>query len=155
MLQCFAFLKKLFYWNTVYLQCFVNFCCTVSKVIQLYIHVHVCVYIYVYSFLYSFPSWFISRYLIYFPVLYSRTLLFIHCICNSLHLLIPNSHTILLLPSSPRFGVMLFLVLENCLCYWKKCIWLSFDTFIWINLSTLKFFEKLIFFFSSHFSFTS
>ena len=28
------------------------------------------------------------------PVLYSRTLLFIHSICNSLHLLVPNSQSI-------------------------------------------------------------
>ena len=36
----------------------------------------------------SFPLWFITRYWIEFPVLYSRTLLFIHPIYNSLHLLI-------------------------------------------------------------------
>ena len=37
-----------------------------------------------------FPLWFITGYWIEFPVLYSRTSLFIHPICNSLHLLIPN-----------------------------------------------------------------
>ena len=31
---------------------------------------------------------------IYFPVLYSRTLLLIHSICNSLYLLNPNAHVI-------------------------------------------------------------
>ena len=37
-----------------------------------------------------FPLWSITGYWIEFPVLYSRTSLFIHPICNSLHLLIPN-----------------------------------------------------------------
>ena len=46
------------------------------------------------SFLYSFPLWFITGYWIYFPVLYSRTLLFIHPIYNSLQLLTANSHYI-------------------------------------------------------------
>ena len=54
-----------------------------SKVTQLYIYIH--------SFSYSFPCWFITGYWIWFPVLYSRTLLFIHPIYNSLHLLIPIS----------------------------------------------------------------
>jgi len=36
--------------------------------------------------------WFITGYWIQFPVLYSRTLLFIHSGYISLHLLIPNSH---------------------------------------------------------------
>ena len=31
---------------------------------------------------------------IYFPVLYSKTSLLIHSICNSLYLLIPNAHVI-------------------------------------------------------------
>ena len=56
-----------------------------SKVIRL------CVYIY---FSYSFPLWFITGYWIQFPVLYSRTLLFIHSVYNSLHLLMSNSQSI-------------------------------------------------------------
>ena len=47
--------------------------------------------IYIHSFSYSFPLWFITGYWIQFPALYSRILLFIHSIYNSLHLLIPNS----------------------------------------------------------------
>ena len=43
------------------------------------------------------PLWFITGYLIQFPVLHSRTL-FIHPTYNSLHLLIPNSQPI---PSPP------------------------------------------------------
>ena len=43
----------------------------------------------------SFPLWFIPGDWIEFPVLYSRTLLFIHPRYNSLHLLIPNSQSIL------------------------------------------------------------
>ena len=44
-------------------------------------------------FSYSFPLWFITVYWIQFPVLYNRTLLLIHPICNSLHVLIPNSYS--------------------------------------------------------------
>ena len=49
-------------------------------------------YIYIHSSSYSFPLWFITGYWIQFPVLYSRTLLFIHSLYTSLHLLIqtPN-----------------------------------------------------------------
>ena len=53
----------------------------------------------IYSFSYSFPSWFITGYWIYFPVLYSRTLS-IHSICNLLHLLTQNSQSS---PSSHPF----------------------------------------------------
>ena len=51
-----------------------------------------------YSFPYSFPLSFITEYQISFPALCSRTLLYIHPICSSLHLLIPNSQ---FLPSPP------------------------------------------------------
>ena len=67
----FLFFK--FYWSIVYLQCCVNFFYT-AKLIQLYIYI--CIY--------PFPLWFITVYWILFPVLYSRTLLFIHPIYNSL-----------------------------------------------------------------------
>ena len=73
--------KNLFYWSIVYLQC-VNFCCTAKWVIHIY------------AFSYSFPLWFLTGYWIQVPVLYSRTLLFIHPIHNSLHLLTPNSQSI-------------------------------------------------------------
>ena len=55
-------------------------------------HVHV-TYI-THPFSYCFPLWFIVGYWIRFPVLYSRTLLFIHSRYNSLHLLIQNSQSI-------------------------------------------------------------
>ena len=55
---------------------------------------YIYIYIYIYSFSYSFPLWFITGYWIWFPVLYSGTLLFIHALYNSLHLLIPNSQFI-------------------------------------------------------------
>ena len=58
-----------------------------SKLIQLYTDIP--------SFSYSFPLWFITGYRIWFPRLYSRTLFFIHSICKSLHLLTPNSQSIL------------------------------------------------------------
>ena len=73
-----------FNWCIVDLQCYVNFCCT-AKWFS---------YTYTYFFKYFFPLWFITGYWIYFRVLYSRTLLFIHCIYTSLHLLTQNSHAI-------------------------------------------------------------
>ena len=48
-------------------------------------------YIYIHSSSYS-PLWFITGYWIQFPVLYGRTLLFMHSVYNNLHLLIPNPH---------------------------------------------------------------
>ena len=54
----------------------------------------VCIYIHTHTFSYSFPLWFITGYRIQFAVLYNRTLLFIHSIYTSLHLLIPNSQSI-------------------------------------------------------------
>ena len=59
-----------------------------SKVIQLYIYI------------YSFPLWLIIGYWIEFPLLYSRTLSFIHSIYKSLPLIIPNSNSI---PPSPIY----------------------------------------------------
>ena len=79
-----------------------------SKVIQFYIYIH--------SFSYSCPLWFITGYWIYFPVLYSRTLLFIHSIYKSLHLLTPISHSIP--PPTPLLGNHNFsLCLWNCFCF--------------------------------------
>ena len=49
------------------------------------------------------PSWFIQGDRIQSLVLYSRTLLFIHSKCNSLHLLTPNSQSVPLPPPLP-FG---------------------------------------------------
>ena len=58
-----------------------NFCCT-GKGLS-YICTYICLYIYSCS--YSFPLRFITGYWIYFSMLYSRTLLFIHPIYNSWH----------------------------------------------------------------------
>ena len=65
---------------------------------------------------YSFPLWFIIGYWTQFLVLYSRTLLFLHCIYNRLHLLIPTSHSIpppnpSLLATTSLFSVSLSLFL--------------------------------------------
>ena len=51
-------------------------------------------YLCVHSFPYSFTLWFITEYWIESPVLYGRTLLFIHPTYNSLYLLIPNSQSL-------------------------------------------------------------
>ena len=67
------------------------------------IHTHTQTHIYMSSFSYSFPLWFITWYWIYFTGLYSRTLLFMYFIYNSLYLLIPNSKFIPS-PSAIPFG---------------------------------------------------
>ena len=64
--------------------------------------------VYIYTFPYSLPLWFITGYWIWFPVLYSRTSLFIHSLYNSLHLLTPNSHSIPPPPPSPLAITSLF-----------------------------------------------
>ena len=73
--------KKTFYWSIVDL-C-VNFCYTVKWLS------FICIYL----FLFSFLIWFSTGYWIEFSVFYSRILLFIHHIYNSLPLLIPNSQS--------------------------------------------------------------
>ena len=59
-------------------------------------------YKYTHFFLYYFPLWSIRGDWIEFPVLYSRTLLFISSKCNGLHLLIPNSTCPILVILSKR-----------------------------------------------------
>ena len=76
--------RSLFYRCLVDLQCCANFC---YKIIQLYTHIYI-------SFFTSFPLWLITGYWIQLPTLYSRTLLLIQPIHGSLHLLIPNHHSI-------------------------------------------------------------
>ena len=56
--------------------------------------VWVCVCVCVCVFCFAFSLWFIAGYWIQFPVLFSRTLVFIHSLYNSLHRLIPNSQSI-------------------------------------------------------------
>ena len=55
---------------------------------------------FLHAFSYSFLWWFITGHGIQLPVLHSRTLLFIHPVSCSLHLLIPNSQSTPL-PTSP------------------------------------------------------
>ena len=66
-----------------------------GKVIQLYIHIYIYLHYILFHSIFHYSL--IIGYWILFPVLYSRTLLFIHPICNRLHLLIPNSN-----PSLPQ-----------------------------------------------------
>ena len=79
----------LFYSRTVDLQCCINFCCT-SKWLS-YVCAHIHTHIYIFFFIFFSIIW--KGYLIFFLMLYSRTLLFIHSICDSLHLLTLLQHS--------------------------------------------------------------
>ena len=86
--------------------------------------------IYIYTFFFAFCS--ISEYWIQFPVLCKMTL-FTHSICNSLHLLTPNSQTI--------FHHLSPLWQPQVYSLWKK--WQVLNIFnqysgksVWINLDT-------------------
>ena len=77
-----------------------------------------------YTYRCSFPLWFITGFWIRFPALYSRTLLFIHPVYNSLHLLIPDSQYFPLLHSPPLWQPQVS----------SLCLWFCFsfvDRFIW------------------------
>ena len=105
---CVLFLFPInFYWSMVDLQCCVNFCCTELWFIYIYTHTH---------------SFLIFSIMAYHKIEYSslcytvRTLLFIHSICNSLHLLTPVSHSIpppkpSLLASTSLFSMSVILFL--------------------------------------------
>ena len=69
-------------------------------------------------FSYSSPLWFIAG--IQFPVLYGRTLLFIHLACNSLHLLTPDSESFRPLVTHPlgNHKSVLYVVSLFLLCWW-------------------------------------
>ena len=70
--------------------------------IQLCIYIYMCVCIYIYiHILFSILFHYDSSQNIEYSVLYSWTLVFIHSIYNSLHLLIPNFHSIPPLPLLP------------------------------------------------------
>ena len=80
-----------FYGSRVDLQCCVNFCCTAKW----FSYICVCVYTYICTFFFIFLSFMVYQgYWIQCPVLCSRTLFFIHSVCNSLHLLTPDSQSI-------------------------------------------------------------
>ena len=84
--------KKCFLFVIVDLWCRVNFCCT--AVTQSSICMHSC-------FSYFLPLRSMPRDWIQFPVQYSRSSWLIPSKCNSLHLLTPNSLSILLPPTAP------------------------------------------------------
>ena len=71
------------------------------------------IHIYIYSFLIFFSIVVYPRKLDIVPWLYSRTLLFIHSKCNSLHLPTPNSQSIPLPPPPPLATTSLFSVSVN------------------------------------------
>ena len=72
--------------NRTQVSCVVGRFFTVWAIIYVY---YICIHTHTF-FLVLFSVMFISGHWVQFPVLYSRTLLFIHSIYNSLHLLSPN-----------------------------------------------------------------
>ena len=119
-----------------------------DSVFYIYICVYVCVYIYIYiyicihthththihSFSDSFPIQVITEYWVEFPVLYSRSLLIIYFIYNSVYLLIPNSQFIPPSYVSPLVSINLFSMSVSLFlfCFWVclcecvcvcVCIW--------------------------------
>jgi len=87
---------------------------------------------------FSYPLWFITGYWIYFPVLYSRTLLFIHSIYNSLYLLTPKSHSFHPPPHSPPWQPKVCsLCLWVCLCYFLCFPFCSIDLYFCTCASTI------------------
>ena len=89
------FIVYFFLWSIVDLQCFINFYCAAKQLS----YTHICI-LFFFFFLDYFPLCFIPGYWIYFFVLYSRTLLFIHSL-YSFFLLILNSQSIPLSPALP------------------------------------------------------
>ena len=79
----FFWIKKK-YWIIVDLQCCVNFL-LYRKVIQFYIYIFFLIFFYYGLIITGYRTW--------FPILYSKTLLFIHLTYDSLQLLIPNSQS--------------------------------------------------------------
>ena len=67
-----------------------------------------------------------------FPVLFSRTLVFIHPMFNSLHLLIPDSQSIPLLPLSPSATTSRLSTSAHSLFVWQEIA----DTFGNFNISS-------------------
>lgn len=87
------FFKLKYEWSTILCRFLVC-----SQVIQLHVYVCVCVF-----FLDSFLLWFITEYLVYFPVLCNRTLLLYYFTYKNLYLLIPNSW---FLPQPPSLSFL-------------------------------------------------
>ena len=102
------FFKFTFYWSVVKFQCCVHYCST-AKWLS-----------YMYSFSCSFPLWFITGCWIQFPMRYSRTLLFIHAMYTSLHLLIPKLPLLPFLTLLPPATTVCSLCLWFCLCFIDK-----------------------------------
>ena len=89
------------------------------------------IWLYIYTFfLYCFPWWLMTGFWIEFPGLYSRTLLFMHSICASLYLLIPNSQFFLPPTPSPLATRSLFSMSVSLFMFRRwvhSClIWLDF-----------------------------
>ena len=85
---------------------------------------------YTYTLFFIFFSWFITADWKQFAVLYSRNLLFIHCIFNSLHLLIPNPQTVPSLPQLPPWQPRLFSMSVSLFLFCNKFIVSSFRSHI-------------------------
>ena len=90
----YVLLKKIFLLQLIYLVLSISAIQQRDPVIHTYVHIYMCVRMYTFFFSHDPPSCSITSDQIYFLVLYSRTSLFIHSKCNSLHLLTSNSRSI-------------------------------------------------------------
>ena len=84
---CFSIFGKKSYWGIIDLECCASFCYTAKWFSYTYTYIH--------SFWDSSPIKIITKYWVEFPVLYSRSPLAIHSICNSVHMPIPSPQSIL------------------------------------------------------------
>ena len=115
--------------NRTQVSCVVGRFFTVWAIIYVYyicIHTHTHIHTHTF-FLVLFSIMFISGHWVQFPVLYSRTLLFIHSIYNNLHLLSPNFQSIpllstLLLDNHKSVSLCLWV----CLCFVDMFIYVRF-----------------------------
>ena len=83
---------------------YVHICMYVYMYVHTYVCIHVCVCGCVYTPTHTFFIFFsiiVYHRILNYTVLYSRILSFIHCLYTSLHLLIPNSQSILPIPTFP------------------------------------------------------